>query len=90
VHLGLPVVTVRNAFTMPQERYNTEWVQTQGLGTVARSFRAIRPAVLDLLARLPQYRAATAAQHNRAVFELPQILARLMAEAELSVSAAVT
>jgi UDP-N-acetylglucosamine:LPS N-acetylglucosamine transferase len=86
VHLGLPVVTVRNAFTMPQERYNTEWVQEFGLGTVARSFRAIRPAVLDLIHRLPDYRAAVAAQHNRAVFELPEVLAQLLAASDAPVS----
>ncbi len=88
VHLGLPVVTVRNAFTMPQERYNTEWVRELGLGTVAPSFRAIRPAVQDLLDQLPAYRAAVAAQHNRAVFEVPVLLARLLAEAEAPLNAA--
>ena len=87
VHLGLPVVTVRNAFTMPQERYNTEWVREGGLGTVAPSFRAIRPAVQALLDELPRYRAAVATQHNRAVFEVPALLARLLAQAELPLTA---
>ena len=87
VHLGLPVVTVRNAFTMPQERYNTEWVRELGLGTVAPSFRAIRPAVQALLDQLPRYRTAVAAQHNRAVFEVPAVLAQLLAEAEAPLSA---
>jgi len=90
VHLGLPVVTVRNAFTMPQERYNTEWVRELGLGTVAPSFRAIRPAVQALLDQLPRYRTAVAAQHNRAVFEVPAVLARLLAAAEAPLSAAVS
>ncbi|MFY7855301.1 MAG: MGDG synthase family glycosyltransferase, partial [Rubrivivax sp.] len=27
VQMGLPVLTTRNAWTMPQERWNTEWVQ---------------------------------------------------------------
>jgi UDP-N-acetylglucosamine:LPS N-acetylglucosamine transferase len=82
VQMGLPVVTVRNAWTMPQERYNTEWVQALGLGTVARSFRAIRPAVLDLLVRLPAYRATVAAQHNRAVHEVPRVLAQVLEASE--------
>ena len=29
VQQGLPVVVVRNPWTMPQERYNTEWVREQ-------------------------------------------------------------
>ena len=32
VQLGLPVITIRNAWTMPQERYNAQWVREQGLG----------------------------------------------------------
>jgi UDP-N-acetylglucosamine:LPS N-acetylglucosamine transferase len=84
VQMGLPVVTVRNAWTMPQERWNTVWLQQQGLGTVVRSFRALRAPVLDLLARLDDFRAAVAAQRNRAVFEVPEILAGILAAAAAS------
>ena len=42
VQQRLPVIVVRNAWTMPQERYNTEWVQEQGAGIVLDSFRAVR------------------------------------------------
>jgi UDP-N-acetylglucosamine:LPS N-acetylglucosamine transferase len=83
VQMGLPVVTVRNAWTMPQERWNTVWVRQQGVGTVVTSFRKIRPAVTELLAHLDDYRAAVTAQHNRAVFEVPQILARILDNAAL-------
>jgi len=38
VHMGLPVIVTRNAWTMPQERWNTQWVQDNGLGVVERSF----------------------------------------------------
>jgi hypothetical protein len=34
VQMGLPVLVTRNAWTMPQERWNTEWVQAQGVGVV--------------------------------------------------------
>ena len=78
VHLGLPVVTVRNAWTMPQERYNTQWVRDQGLGVVYDSFRSIRPAVDEVLARLPEFRRHLRAIRNRAVFEVPEILATLL------------
>src|SRR5450759_2625585 len=39
VQQGLPVITIRNAWTMPQERYNTDWVMEHGLGIVVRSAR---------------------------------------------------
>jgi UDP-N-acetylglucosamine:LPS N-acetylglucosamine transferase len=79
LHLGLPVVTFRNAWTMPQERYNTDWVQEQGLGMVVRSVREL-PAVLDsLLPRLAQFRQAAQGLNNRAVFELVQILEERLA-----------
>ena len=32
VQQGLPVIVVRNTWTMPQERYNTDWVKEQQCG----------------------------------------------------------
>jgi len=81
VHMGLPVIVTRNAWTMPQERWNTEWVLQHGLGRVERSFASIAPAVQALLADLPAYRARVAHIDNRAVFEVPQVLARILAGA---------
>ncbi len=79
VHLGLPVLTPRNAWTMPQERYNTEWVQEQGVGIVVRSLADIDVATTQMIERLPTLRAATAQIHNRAVFEVPELFGRLLA-----------
>jgi hypothetical protein len=70
----MPVITTRNAWTMPQERFNTEWVREHGLGLVLRRFAEVDEAVPRLLAALPAYRARVAAMPNRAVFELPGIL----------------
>ena len=81
VQLGLPVITVRNAWTMPQERYNTQWVRENGLGVVHGSFRSIRPAVDEVLTRLPELRQNLRAVSNRAAFEVPQILAEILAGA---------
>ena len=78
VRLGLPVVTVRNAWTMPQERYNTQWVRDNGFGVVDDSFRGIRAAVVELVGRLPEYRCNLRPYSNRAVFEVPEILARIL------------
>jgi len=74
----LPVIVVRNAWTMPQERYNTEWVQERGAGVVLDSFKAIRAGVLRITERLDDYRAAVSAIDNRAVFEIPDILGRIL------------
>ena len=75
---GLPIVTVRNAWTMPQERYNTDWVVERGFGLVGASMRNIRPTVLDLIGRLDEFRARVALVENRAVFEVPDILQRIL------------
>jgi len=81
VRLGLPVVTVRNAWTMPQERYNTQWVRDNGFGIVHDSFRTIRTAVVELVDRLPEYQRNLRRCGNRAVFEVPEILARILSGA---------
>lgn len=87
VHLGLPVITTRNAWTMPQERYNAEWVRENGLGLVATSIRTIQPSVAALLSGLDGFKARAAGMRNRAVFELPIILARILASAALPAAA---
>jgi 1,2-diacylglycerol 3-beta-galactosyltransferase len=77
---------VRNAWTMPQERYNTEWVEENSLGVVLDSFKAIRAGVAQVADHLDWYRASVRRIQNRAVFEIPEILERiLMAPARLSV-----
>jgi UDP-N-acetylglucosamine:LPS N-acetylglucosamine transferase len=83
VQLGLPVITLKNAWTMPQERYNAQWVQERGLGLVAPSLSRIAAVTGELLQRLPEFCAATARVDNRAVFEVPEVLARLLARSTL-------
>ena len=74
IQQGLPVIVVRNAWTMPQERYNADWVLQHNAGMVLDSFQAIRSAVSTLTTHLDDYRANIAHIHNRAVFEIPEIL----------------
>ncbi len=81
VQMGLPVVVTRNASTMPQERWNTEWVQRHGLGVVLRRFRDVQAAVDTVVRRLPEWHAGTQRMNNRAVFEVPQILQRILTDA---------
>jgi 1,2-diacylglycerol 3-beta-galactosyltransferase len=76
---GLPVIVACNAWTMPQERYNTEWIEENEVGVVLDSFKAIRAGVAQVTQRLELYRANVRRIHNRAVFEIPQILERILA-----------
>jgi UDP-N-acetylglucosamine:LPS N-acetylglucosamine transferase len=80
--MKLPVIVERNAWTLPQERYNADWVREQGVGLVLESFDDIADAVKNLLQpeNYARYRAAAAAQNNRAVFEIPDMLAKIMGE----------
>jgi UDP-N-acetylglucosamine:LPS N-acetylglucosamine transferase len=82
VQQGLPVIVVNNTWTMPQERYNAEWVLENRAGIVLESFTDIREGVAQVIARLPELRDAVARIENRAVFEIPDILARLLQDAK--------
>ncbi len=81
VQQGLPVIVVDNAWTMPQERYNAQWITEHHLGIVHRSFRTIDRAVDELLARLDEFRTRARAMNNRALFEIPDILDGIVSEA---------
>jgi hypothetical protein len=78
----LPVILECNAWTLPQERYNTEWVKEKRVGIVLSNFREIVSGVKRLLdaGKLAEFRATTAALHNRAIFEIPEICAKLLGE----------
>jgi 1,2-diacylglycerol 3-beta-galactosyltransferase len=80
LHMKLPVIVERNSWTLPQERYNAEWVIENKLGIVLRNFRGIADAVDELLkpARYEEFRRNAAALDNRAVFEIPDILERIL------------
>jgi 1,2-diacylglycerol 3-beta-galactosyltransferase len=79
----LPVILECNAWTLPQERYNTEWVKEKRVGIVLRNFREIVGGVKQLLepAALAEFRRNVVALDNRAVFEVPEIFAQLLGEA---------
>jgi UDP-N-acetylglucosamine:LPS N-acetylglucosamine transferase len=80
----LPVLIECNAWTLPQERYNAEWVIEKGVGIVLDSFRDVAAGVRRMLdpATLAEFRKNLAAQDNRAIFEIPEILARLLGETQ--------
>jgi UDP-N-acetylglucosamine:LPS N-acetylglucosamine transferase len=80
----LPVLIECNAWTLPQERYNAEWVKEKRVGIVLKSFRDVAEGVRKILdpAILAEFRKNVAAQENRAVFEIPEILAKLLGETD--------
>jgi 1,2-diacylglycerol 3-beta-galactosyltransferase len=80
----LPVLIECNAWTLPQERYNAEWVTEKRVGIVLHSFREVADGVRQMLepAKLAEFRRNVSALDNRAIFEIPEILARLLGESE--------
>ncbi len=80
LHMGLPVIIERNNLTMPQERYNTDWVGEREVGVVIRDFKRIGEAVRLLLTggTLERLRENARRLDNRAVYEIPAMLERIM------------
>ena len=81
--MHLPVIVERNAWTLPQERYNADWVLENEVGIVLHSFRDIEKAVAQLIepAALARYRENAAAMKNHAVFEIPAFLNKILEQA---------
>ena len=81
LQFGLPVIVERNSRTMPQERYNGTWLVEKRLGIVVPDFDEIATVVEQLLANstLRELRENVSRYENYAVFEIPLILDRVMA-----------
>jgi UDP-N-acetylglucosamine:LPS N-acetylglucosamine transferase len=82
--MRLPVIVACNAWTLPQERYNAEWVLENEVGVVLRSFSEIVPAVARMIepANLARFRANAGGLKNRAVFEIPGMLEQILEKSE--------
>jgi hypothetical protein len=80
----LPVLVECNSWTLPQERFNAEWVTEKRVGIVLKSFRDVVEGVRQMLepAALAEFRKNVAAQENRAIFEIPEIIAKLLGESQ--------
>ncbi len=80
IAMHLPVIVECNAWTLPQERYNAQWVTENQVGIVLRSFREIASAVAQMIepGALARYRANTESLENRAIFEIPAMLEQIL------------
>jgi len=85
----LPVLIECNAWTLPQERYNAQWVVEKQVGIVLHSFREVVGGVQQMLdpAKLAGFKGNVAALNNQAVFEIPEILSRLLGASPCSQAA---
>jgi hypothetical protein len=79
--MRLPVIVERNQWTLAHERYNADWIVEQQVGMVVNSFSQLDEAIPELLApaRYERYRANAAALTNSAVYEIPELLAAVLA-----------
>ena len=80
IHMKLPVIVECNAWTLPQERYNAQWVLEKEVGIVLRNFHKIERAVTQIIepATLARYRASAAALNNQAVHEIPGLMSQIL------------
>jgi len=80
IHMGLPVIVTKNVLTLPQERYNAEWVTEQQVGIVLKHFGQIVEGVDRMLeaGALGRYQENARKLENRAVFEIPEMIAKLL------------
>jgi len=79
LQFNLPVIVECNGRTLPQERYNAQWVTEKKLGIVLNSFRKINEGVEELLEpnAFAQYRANASAYKNNALYEIPEFLEQI-------------
>jgi len=79
--MRLPVIVECNAWTLPQERYNADWILEKEVGVALPNFRNVARAVGEMIkpATLARYRTNAAALENRAVLEIPGMLEEILA-----------
>ena len=85
----LPVIVECNGRTLPQERYNAQWVTENRMGIVLKTFRQINAGVEQLLEpkAFAEFKANASAYNNRALFEIPEFLEEILQRNESAASA---
>jgi UDP-N-acetylglucosamine:LPS N-acetylglucosamine transferase len=78
--MRLPVIVERSPWTLAHERYNADWIVEQQVGMVVSNFSHLGEAVAELLspACYERYRINAAALKNSAVYEIPELLAKVL------------
>ena len=81
----LPVITECNNMTLFQERPSADWLVNNQLGVVVDNFRQINQAVAELIQpdNLSRYQTNVETYQNRAVFEVVDILEKILENSEL-------
>jgi 1,2-diacylglycerol 3-beta-galactosyltransferase len=80
--MKLPVIVEENAWTLPQERYNAQWIRDNQLGLVVKNFHQADKSIGTLMEpeTFARFQANAAAVQIRAVLEMPAILERILEE----------
>jgi hypothetical protein len=85
LHQRIPIVTIANSWTVPQERFNARYVAESGFGYVEHHWRDLAGRVQKLAADPLERRAIMDRQaglpENRAVYELLDLLETLVQKA---------
>jgi 1,2-diacylglycerol 3-beta-galactosyltransferase len=78
---GLPVIVKHGIKTLAQERYNVQWIVEQQVGVGITRFRELPRAIDQMLEgeNFAKMRERVANIRNRAIFEVPEILERILA-----------
>ncbi|PPS43916.1 glycosyltransferase [Chroococcidiopsis sp. TS-821] len=79
--MKLPIIVESNNTILKNERLNADWIQQQQVGVAIRSIRDIDKAVAQFIdaESLARYQAKIATVDNCAVFEMPGILQKILA-----------
>jgi 1,2-diacylglycerol 3-beta-galactosyltransferase len=76
LQFDLPLIVECNNRTLPQERYNAEWLTEKRLGVALNSFHEIASGVSEVLdeRKFRDFKTNARNYSNRALFEVPVIL----------------
>ncbi|MEO1394364.1 MAG: glycosyltransferase [Cyanobacteria bacterium J06634_5] len=82
VAMQLPLIVERNLLTLNQERYAADWIEAHQIGLTVSTFRDIYKGVNDMIKpdNFVHYQANLKRFQNRAVFEVPQVLEKILDE----------
>lgn len=88
VHMGCPVLVEGGSTLLPQERPNIDWILQNSVGATVKDFSTeTADAVRRMIENLDLYQANIAQlPKNRAVFEIAEILGRIMQNPMTSVN----